>query len=61
MLDGSLRIGYACVLELRKLKGKTRVPRLSVRAADLSRCTAVVLPLVARDGEWAPDRYILLR
>ena len=56
MLDGRLRVGYARVLELRKLNGKMRVPRLSVRGADASRCTAVVLPLVETDGEWAPDR-----
>ena len=33
MLDGSLRVGYARVLELRKLNGKKRMPRLSVRPA----------------------------
>jgi hypothetical protein len=41
---------------LRKLNGKRRVPRLSVRAADASCCTAVVLPLVKAAGRWAPDR-----
>eukprot|EP00966_Prymnesium_polylepis_P150922 3486300-Prymnesium_polylepis.1 len=45
MIDGSLHVGYARVLELRKLNGKRRVPRLSVRAADASCCMAVVLPL----------------
>ena len=56
MIDGSLRVGYARVLELRKLNGKRRVPRLSVRAADASCCMAVVLPLVKVSGRWAPDR-----
>ena len=32
MLEGALRVGYAHVLELRKLNGKRRVPRLSVHA-----------------------------
>ena len=57
MLEGDLRVGYACVMELRKLNGKRRVPRLSVRAADASCCTAVVLPLVeVSTGQWASDR-----
>ena len=56
MIDGSLRVGYARVLELRKLNGKRRVPRLSVRAADASCSMAVVLPLVKVSGRWVPDR-----
>ena len=44
MLEGVLRVGYARVLELRKLNGKKRVPRLSVRAKDASRCSAVIQP-----------------
>ena len=57
MLEGSLRVGYACVLELRKLNGNRRVPRLSVRAADASHCMSVVLPLVeASPGRWVADR-----
>ena len=56
-VSGGLRIGYARILEPRKLNGKRRVPRLSVRAADASCCMAVVLPLVeAPAGRWAPDR-----
>ena len=39
-------MGYARVLELRKLNGKTRVLRHSVRAADTSLVVAVVQPLV---------------
>ena len=57
MLDGELRVGYARVLELRKLNGKRRVPRLSVRAAQASVCSAVVLPLVeVSSGRWATNR-----
>ena len=57
MLDGSLRVGYARMLELRKLNGKKRVPRLSVRAADASCCLAVVLPLAKGvRGRWVADR-----
>jgi hypothetical protein len=59
MLEGSLRVGYAQVLELRKLNGKKRVPRLSVRAGDASCCTAVVLPLLeVSDGLWASNRTV---
>ena len=59
MLEGVLRSGYACVLELRKLNGKRRVPRLSVRAKDASRCSAVILPLVRRSsGQWVADRSV---
>jgi hypothetical protein len=59
MLDGSLCVGYARVLELRKLNGKRRVPRLSVRAAEASCCTAVVLPLVkVANGRWVSDRTV---
>ena len=39
-----------------KLNGKKRVPRQSVKAADASRCMAVVLPLVKVSGRWVPDR-----
>ena len=56
MLDGGLCVGYARILELRKLNGKRRVPRLSVKAADASCCLAVVLPLVKASGRWSPDR-----
>ena len=56
MLEGVLRVGYARVLELRKLNGKKRVPRLSVRASSASLCSAVVLPLVEHTkGRWVPD------
>ncbi|KOO30832.1 hypothetical protein Ctob_013295 [Chrysochromulina tobinii] len=59
MLEGVLLVGYACVLELRKLNGKRRVPRLSVRAKDASRCSAVILPLVRRSsGQWVADRSV---
>ena len=58
MLEGVLLVGYACVLELRKLNGKRRVPRLSVRAKDASRCSAVILPLVGRGGRWVADRSV---
>ena len=50
MLEGSLCVGYARILELRKLNGKRRVPQLSVRASDASRCLAVVVPLAGQDG-----------
>ena len=44
------------MLELRKLNGKRRVARLSVRASSASICTAVVLPLVeASPGCWRTD------
>ena len=33
-LEGTLQVGYAKVRELRKLNGKRKVPRLSVRAED---------------------------
>ena len=56
MLDGGLRVAYARILELRKLNGKRRVPRLSVKAADASCCLAVVLPLIRASGRWLPDR-----
>ena len=55
MLEGALRVGYARVLELRKLNGRRRVPRLSVRAKDASRCSAVILPLVKRGTRWVAD------
>ena len=55
MLEGVLCVGYARVLELRKLNGKRRVPRLSVCARDASRCSAVILPLVERSGRWVAD------
>ena len=58
MVDGALHVGYAHVLELRKLNGRRRVPRLSVRAKDASRCSAVILPLVKRGGRWVPDRIV---
>jgi len=54
-LEGPLSVGYVRLLELRKLNGKRRVVRLSVRASHASRCTAVILPLVERDGRWVPD------
>ena len=59
MLEGVLQVGYACVLDLRKLNGKRRGPRLSVRAKDASRCSAVILPLVRRSsGQWVADRSV---
>ena len=56
LLEGVLSVGYARVLELRKLNGKKLVPRLSVAAADAPRCSAVVLPLVRRGAIWVADR-----
>ena len=48
-----LCVGYACVLELRKLNGKRSVLRQSVRATDASLSSAVVLPLVkGQNGFW---------
>ena len=56
VLEGVLCVGYARVLELRKLNGKKRVPRLSVRASSASLCSAVVLPLVeVSPGRWVAD------
>ena len=34
------------------------MPRLSVRAKDASCCSAVILPLVERDGRWVADHCI---
>ena len=50
-LGGTLRVGHVRLLELRKLNGKRRVLRLSVKAAHASVCSAVVLPLVDRTDE----------
>ena len=51
-----MRVGYARVLELRKLNGKKRVPRLGVRASSASVCSAVVQPLVEMSpGRWVAD------
>ena len=55
MLEGALRVGYARVLELRKLNGKKRVLRLSVAAKHASLCSAVIMPLVCMQGRWVPD------
>ena len=55
VLDGQLNVGYAELKELRKLNGKTRVLRHSVRAADASRCSAVLQPLVQKQGRWVVD------
>ena len=61
-IDACVHTAEPCVdslsiLELRKLNGKRRMPRLSVRAADAACCMAVVLPLVEGPvGRWAPDR-----
>ena len=55
MLQGALRVGYGRVLELRKLNGKSRVLRQSVRSSDASRCSAVVQPLVEVGGRWVVD------
>ena len=53
MLEGTLRVGYVRVLELRKLNGKRRVLRLSVPASSASVCSAVVAPLVCdAQGRW---------
>ena len=48
------------MLEIRKLNGKTRHPRWSVRASDASLGTAVVLPFVPAGtaGCWKVDRCI---
>ena len=46
-------MGYAHVLELRKLNGKRSVLRQSIRAADASSlASAVVLPLVKGQNSW---------
>ena len=51
-----LSVGYARVLELRKLNGKKLVPRLTVRVGHASLCSAVVVPLVRRpNGHWVED------
>ena len=56
VVEGSLHVAYARVLELRKLNGKKLVVRLSVRKADASRCSAVVIPLVQNgNGQWVED------
>ena len=55
LLEGALRVSYARVLELRKLNGKRRVLRLSVRTKDASLCSAVIQPLVSRGGRWVVD------
>ena len=48
-------MGYALVMELRKLNGKSRVLRETVRATDASHCSAVVLPLEKQGGRWVAD------
>ena len=55
VLEGALRVGYALVMELRKLNGKSRVLRETVRATDASHCSAVVLSLVQQGGRWVVD------
>ena len=39
-----------------RLCSHTATPACSAKAADASRCLAVVLPLVKASGRWAPDR-----
>lgn len=59
MLEGTLRVGYVRILELRKLNGKRRVPRLSVEASSASVCSAVVLPLLLKEDEhWVADSRV---
>ena len=63
LCEGTLRVGYVRVLELRKLNGKRRVLRLSVPASSASVCSAVVAPLVCdAQGRWrrAPETCPLL-
>jgi hypothetical protein len=55
LLEGLLNIGYARVMELRKLNGKGRVLRHSIRATDASVTLAVLQPLVKRGDSWAID------
>ena len=50
MLEGRLGVGFARVLEIRKLNGKTVQPRLSVKRSDAGLATAMVLPFVRRAG-----------
>ena len=45
-LEGALKVGYARVMELRKMNGKQRVLRQSIRRGDASLALAVVQPLV---------------
>ena len=54
MLEGELRVGYACIMELRKLNGKSRVLRQSVCGKDASLCSAVLQPLI-RQGGFKPE------
>ena len=54
-LDGTLSVCYMSVLELRRLCGKTRQSRLSIKKGDASLGSAVVLPLLPRVGRRAPS------
>ena len=47
-LEGELRVGFARILEVRKVCGRAQHPRLSVRKSDASLCTAIVQLLVPR-------------
>ena len=59
LLEGTMGVGFARIIELRKTVGQATVmhPRLSVKRADATKCTAVVLPFVETgDGRLAVDR-----
>ena len=56
-LEGEVQVGYARVLELRKVCGGTTHPRLSVRKADAALCTAVVLLLLPGEAG-QPQRFV---
>jgi len=47
-LDGALSVCYVRLLELHRLCGNTRQPRLSIKKGDASFGSAVVLPLLPR-------------
>ena len=47
-LEGSMRVGYARVLELRKWNGNVQHPRLGIARRDALTGSAVVLPFVRR-------------
>ena len=54
-LEGALKVGYARVMELRKMNGKQRVLRQSIRRGDASLALAVVQPLVKVGSSWMLD------
>ena len=54
-LEGLLHVGHVRILEIRKLNGAVRVPRLGVAAETALRCSGVVIPVVQVRGEWVDD------